>query len=149
MERIGESLKQFWMQQGGIKLKLGASETELLTFENKYDVRLPEDFKDYLSKVNGFDDSDVDEEFIIFLPIDEIEPLSINWSQSPEAKSYFIFADWSISCHVYAIKLTKDTKFDNPIIIGFNDNKSPTQIADSFSEFAQSYIKNDYKVLFP
>jgi hypothetical protein len=148
METIGESLKQFWLQQG-IKLKLGASEIELFAFENKYNVRLPEDLKDYFSTVNGFDDSDVDGEYITFLPLEEIEPLSINWSQAAEAKSYFIFADYSISCHVYAIKLTEDTKFDNPIFIDFNDNKSPTQIADSFSEFAQSYIKNDYKVLFP
>ncbi len=148
METIGKSLKQFWLQQG-IKLKLGASEIELFAFENKYNVRLPEDLKDYFSTVNGFDDSDVDGEYITFLSLEEIEPLSINWSQADEAKSYFIFADYSISCHVYAIKLTEDTKFDNPIFIDFNDNKSPTQIADSFSEFAQSYIKNDYKVLFP
>ncbi len=148
METIGESLKQYWLQQG-IKLKLGASEIELFAFENKYNVHLPEDLKDYFSTVNGFDNSDVDGEFITFLPLDEIEPLSINWSQTPEAKSYFIFADYSISCHVYAIKLTKDTKFDNPVFIDFNDNKNPTQIADSFAEFAQSYLKNDYKVLFP
>ena len=148
METIGESLKQFWSQQG-VKLKLGASEIEIFAFENKYNIRLPEDLKVYFSTVNGFDNSDVDEEFITFLPLEEIEPLSINWSQVAEAKSYFIFADYSISCHVYAIKLTIDTKFDNPIFIDFNDNKSPTQIADSFSEFAQSYIKNDYKVLFP
>lgn len=147
METIGKSLKQYWLQQG-IKLKLGASEIELSAFENKYNVRLPKDLKDYFSTVNGFDDSDVDGEFITFLPLDEVEPLSINWSQSPEAKSYFIFADYCISCHVYAIKLTKDTEFDNPIFIDFNDNKNPTKIADSFSEFAQSYLKNDYKVLF-
>jgi cell wall assembly regulator SMI1 len=147
METIGESLRQYWLKQG-IKLKSGASEIELLAFENKYNVHLPEDLKDYFSTVNGFDDSDVDGEFITFLTLDEIESLSINWSQAPEAKSYFIFADYCISCHVYAIKLTKDTKFDNPVFIDFNDNKNPTQIADSFSEFAQSYLKNDYKVLF-
>lgn len=148
MVTIGESLKHFWLQQG-IKLKPGASEIELFAFENKYDVRLPEDLKNYFSTVNGFDDSDADEEYITFLPLEEIEPLSMNWSQAPEAKSYFIIADWSISCHVYAIKLTKDNEFNNPMFIDFNNKKIPTQIADSFSEFAQSYLKNDYKVLFP
>ncbi len=93
-----------------IKLNLGASEIELFEFENKYNVHLPEDLKDYFSTVNGFDDSDADGEYITFLPLEEIEPLSINWSQANEAKSYFIFADYSLSCHVYAIKLTKDTK---------------------------------------
>lgn len=146
METIGESLKQFWLQQG-IKLKLGASEIELFAFENKYDVRLPEDLKDYFSTVNGFEDSDVDEDVITFLPLDEIEPLSKAWSLKPETKSYFIFADYSISCHVYAIQLTNDIKLNNPIFIAYDDN--PIQIADSFSEFAQGYLNNDYKILFP
>jgi hypothetical protein len=148
METIGESLKNYWLRQG-IKINPGVSEMELSTFEHKYNVRLPEDLKDYFYMVNGFHNSDVDGEFITFLPLYEIEPLSVNWSQVPEAKSYFILADYCISCHVYAIKLTKDTNFDNPVFIDFNDKKSPTQIADSFSEFAQSYLKNDYKVLFP
>lgn len=148
MNTIGESLKEYWLGQK-IKLNLGASEIELRAFENKYNVHLPEDFRDYFSRVNGFIDSEVDEDFITFLPLDEIEPLSINWSQAPEAKSYFIFADYCISCYVYAIKLTKDSKFDNPIFVDFNDNKNPTQIADSFTQFARNYLTNDPKVLFP
>ena len=148
MNTIGESLKQYWLRQG-IKLNLGASEIELFAFENKYNVLLPQDLRDYFSTMNGFNDSDADGEYITFLPLDEIEPLSINWSQAPEAKSYFIIADFCLSSHVYAIKLTKNTKYDNPVFIDFNDNKSPTQIADSFSEFAQSYLRNDYKVLYP
>jgi hypothetical protein len=146
MDRIGESLKQYWLQQA-IKLKLGASEIELRAFENTNNVHLPEDLKDYFSTVNGFDNSDVDEEFITFLPLDEIEPLSKNWSKKPDAKSYFIFADYCISCHVYTIQLTNNIKLNNPIFIAYND--TPIQIADSFSEFIQCYLKNDYKVLFP
>lgn len=145
MNTAGESLKQYWLQQG-IKLKLGASEIELRAFENKYNVHLPEDLKDYYSTVNGFDGS-VDEDFIAFLPLDEIEPLSKRWSKKPDAKSYFIFADYSISCHVYAIHLTNETKINNPILIAYDD--TPIQIADSFSAFAQSYLNNDYKILFP
>ena len=147
MDTIGETLKQYWLRQE-IKLNLGVSEIELCAFESKYNVYLPKDFKNYLSTVNGFVDSSMDEELFTFLPLNEIEPLSISWSQSPEAKSYFIFADFLISSHVYAIKLTKDSKFDNPIFVDFNDNH-PTQIAHSFTEFIQSYLENDYKLLFP
>ena len=146
METIGESLKQFWLQQG-IKLKLGISEIELSKFENKYNVLLPEDLKDYFSTVNGFNDEDCDEEVITFLPFEEIEPLSKCWSQKPEAQSYFIFADFLISSHVYAIRLTNNVNSNNPIFIVYDD--TPIQIAESFSEFVKGYLKNDYNILFP
>ena len=146
MNKIGESLKQYWLRQG-IKLKTGAAESELHAFENKYNVALPEDLKDYFSTVNGFNNSDVDDDVITFLPLEEVEPLSKAWSKKPDVKSYFIFADYSISCHVYAVQLTNEAKLNSPIFIVYDDN--PIPIADSFSEFAKGYLNNDYKILFP
>ena len=146
MPAIGESLEQFWTRYG-IKLQRGATEKELREFEAKYNVRLPDDLKDYFSTVDGFADSGCDENVITFLPLAEVEPLSKAWSRKPEADSYFIFADYSISCHVYAIRLTKDLTLGNRVIIAYDDN--PKQIAGSFAEFVRGYLADDYGVLFP
>lgn len=143
MSAIGESLKQFWLSQN-IELRRGASEIELREFEAEYKVRLPDDIKDYFLTVNG---SGLDENVIEFLSLAEVVPLSQAWSRKPEANSYFIFADYSISCHVYAIRLTEDLTLGNPVFIAYDEN--PQQIADSFSEFVQGYLADDYGILFP
>jgi SMI1 / KNR4 family (SUKH-1) len=147
MLTIGESLKQYWLRYGKTKLRPGATDAELRDFERKYNVYLPTDLKDYFSQVNGFDKYDVDDDMLSFLPLDEIEPVSKDWSSKPEAISYFIFVDYSISAHVYAIRLTDDPSLNNPVFIVYDEN--PIQIANSFSEFAEAYLNNDYRILFP
>ena len=146
MSGIGETLKQFWIRNN-IKLRRGASETELREFEQKYNVFLPDDLKDYFSSLNGFADSVWDENVITFLPLNEVVPISQEWSSKSEADSYFVFADYSISCHVYAIHLTNDTSLNNPVFIVYDEN--PIQIANSFTAFAEGYLVNDYRILFP
>ena len=147
MREIGESLKQFWLRQN-IKLQRGASETELREFEDKYNVLLPDDLKDYFSTVDGFTDWGCDENVITFLPLVEVLPSSKTWAlEVPDADSYFVFADYSISCHVYMIRLRNDLSLGNPVFIAHDGN--PEQIAGSFSEFVQGYLADDYGVLFP
>ena len=147
MLAIGESLKQFWLRQN-IKLRRGASETELREFEQKYSILLPDDLKDYFSMVDGFDDWGCDENVITFLPLAEVLPSSKTWAlEVPDADSYFAFADYSIKCHLYMICLRNDLSLGNPVFIAYDRN--PEQIAGSFSEFVQGYLADDYKVLFP
>lgn len=147
MNTIGECLKQFWLHDG-IKLQRGVSEAELREFEQKYNLLLPDDLKDYFSTVNGFADSGCDENLITFMPLAEVLPSSQAWVlEVPDADSYFVFADYSISCHVYMIRLRNDLSFGNPVFIAYDRN--PEQIAGSFSEFVEGYLADNYKVLFP
>ena len=150
MLEIGESLKQFWLRYE-IKLRSGASEVELRLFEDKYNVSLPDDLKDYFATVDGFDCSVnwmTDENVITFLPLAEVVPSSQTWALDvPDADSYFVFADYSLSCHVYMIRLRKDLSHGSQVFIAHDSN--PIQIAVSFSEFVRGYLADDYKVLFP
>lgn len=155
MSGIGKSLKQFWARHN-IKLRRGASETELRQFEEKYNVVLPDDLKDYFATVDGFEDSDSDENLFTFLPSAEVVPLDEFWLDESwstgtfDAKSYFVFVDYFISAHVYAIRLTNDLSLGNPIVTNYvKPNEDPIQIASSFSEFVQGYLANDNGVLFP
>ena len=147
MPAIGESLKQFWLRHN-IELQCGASEVELREFEGKYNILFPDDLKDYFSTVDGFADSCVDDNVIEFLPLAKVLPSSKTWTlETPDADSYFVFADYSLSCHVYAIRLTDDLTLGNPVFIVYDEN--PQQIAGSFSEFVRGYLADDNGVLFP
>ena len=150
MFSAAETLKRFWLRQG-IKLNAGASEAELAAFEREYNVRLPKDLRDYFATVNGFDGSEhwmTDENVITFLSLDEVKPLNEYWSPDvPDADSYFVFADYSISAHVYAIRLLNGSVNGNTVVVAY-DGK-PVEIAGSFAEFAERYLEDNKAVLFP
>ena len=149
MFHIGESLRKFWLRQG-VKLNVGASEDELASFEAKYHVRLPSDLRDYFAAVSGFDGSETwmtDDEVITFLGLDEVKPLSEYWSSDvADADSYFVFADYSLAAHVYAIRLNDSG--DGSAVVVVYDSK-PVKVADSFSEFVEGYLGRNNAVLFP
>jgi len=147
---IGENLKQFWRCQG-IRFLPGAREEELTIFETKYEVLLPKDLREYLAAVNGFEGTDYwvsDNNLITFLTLSEIKPLSEYWSPKvEEAPAYFVFADYSISAHLYAILLRSTRLNKNPVVVVYDDKL--VEIAPSFSEFVKSYLAQIEEVLFP
>jgi hypothetical protein len=149
MLHIGETLRKFWLRQG-IKLNIGATE-ELGAFEVKYHVRLPLDLRAYFAAVNGFDGSEAwmaDNNVITFLQLDEVKPLGEYWSpELADANSYFVFADYSLGAHVYAIRLAKDSGTGNAVVVLYDSN--PIKVANSFSEFVEGYLENNHAILFP
>lgn len=150
MLAIGESLMRFW-SGNNIKLRCGIPVNDLLEFEQKYNVILPDDLKNYFTYVDGFDDTYgwvADDNLITFLPLAEVLPSSQKWTlDAPDADSYFVFADYSLSCHVYMIELHNNLLESNPVFI-VRDSK-PKQIASSFSDFVNGYLADDCGVLFP
>ncbi len=150
MVSIAEALKKFWRRQG-IKLCPGATEDELVAFENKHHVRLPEDLRKYFAATNGFDGSErlmTDDEGITFLGLDEMKPLSEYWSADVAGgRGYFVFADYSLSAHVYAVRLVDGSGSGNPVVAVYD--RKLIEVASSFLEFAESYLKNIDAVLFP
>ena len=149
MFATSEALKRFWQDQR-IILKPGALESELASFETKYGVCLPEDLRSYLQTVNGFDCTEhwvTDENLITFLSLNEVKPLSEYWSEEiANAVSYFVFADYSISAHVYAIRLS-DVAAVNDVVVVYDSNL--INVANSFSGFVDGYLANNNGVLFP
>jgi cell wall assembly regulator SMI1 len=150
MFSAAETLKRFWLRQG-IKLNAGASEAGFAAFERKYNILMPEDLREYFATVNGFDGSEywmIDENVITFLSLEEVKPLSEYWSPDvPDAESYFVFADYSISAHVYAIRLLNDIADGNAVVVAY-DGK-PIKVADAFTEFVEGYLEDNKAVLFP
>ena len=140
---VGESLKRHWSSHD-VKINAGASEAELRAFEDKYGVVLPEDLREYFSCVNGMPHDVVDDGLIRFWTLEEVIPVSEgapqysdrDYVENPE--TLFLFADYSIWAHAYAIRLGKralDSK--EIVIIGY---KSPKLFAESFKGFVDIYL---------
>ena len=146
---IGKALKQFWLRQG-IKLRRGATAEDFAAFELKHNIRLPQDLREYLTNVDGFDGSEhwmTDDEVITFLGLDEMKPLSEYWlPEVADSSSYFVFADYSLAAHVYAIRLSSDSSDSNDVVVLYG---KPVKVARSFSEFVEGYLENNEAVLFP
>jgi len=144
-----ESLKTYWLRQG-VKLRPGVSEDELAAFEAHYNVRLPDDLREYFAAVNGFDGSEhwmTDNEVITFLGLEEMKPLSEYWSPHvAESDFYFVFADYSLAAHVYAIRLDGLAEHENDVVVVY---ERTVKVSRSFSEFIKSYLENSDAVLFP
>ena len=145
LKSVGESLKEHWSSLG-VKINAGVSEMELNDFEQKYGVVLPRDFRDYLKHVNGMPHDEVDDGMIRFWTLQEIEPLTQGapeycrgtYVQNPE--TLFLFADYSIWAHAYAIRLGKTALEANEVII--IGGELPKPISDSFSSFVRDYLRS-------
>jgi hypothetical protein len=149
MDSLGELLKGRWLRQG-IKLRPGASKSEVTAFEAKYGVCLPEDMREFFAVVNGFDNRDEweqDNDLQTFFSLEEIEPLKASaWGIATATESYFVFADWSLSCHVYSVRLSKDCAESGAVVVVYD---SLVKVANSFGEFMQAYLEDNQSVLFP
>lgn len=139
---VGESLQRHWALHQ-VDANAGVSREELNAFEAKYGVVLPPDMRSYFLCVNGMASDVVDEELIRFWMLDEVKPLNEGapefsnplYIQRPE--SMFLFADYSLWAHAYAIRLESVPLQSNEVcIIGI---ERPITIANSFSEFVAHY----------
>jgi hypothetical protein len=143
-KNLYESLKWHWASLN-IDINIGVSEASLKSFEAKYELALPEDFRSYFLCVNGMPPQDVDDEMFRFWMLEEVKPLSHcateyanpTYIQNPE--SLFLFADYSMWGHAYAIRLTNTLESNKIFIIGY---EPPISIFDSFSEFVDAYLTN-------
>jgi hypothetical protein len=143
---IGDLLKHHWLRHE-VDTEPGVSESDLNNFESKYSVSLPTDLRDYFVCVNGMSPDVSDEALIRFWMLDEIKPISegapeyADQSYIQDPDSVFLFADYCIWSHAYAIRLSSEKKQQpNTIfIIGYPPS---IPIADSFSEFVDIYLKN-------
>jgi len=106
-----------------VKFNVGVSETALAAFEHEFSVSLPPDLRDYFLAVDGMPEDETDEEMIRFWKLEEVKALptgapnyaSADYIDNPE--SLFLFADYSLWAHAYAIRLLAAPSDRNEIFI--------------------------------
>lgn len=146
-----KALKDHWLSCG-VEIEQGVTESELNAFERRYNVHLPEDFRDYLMAVNGMSPHVYDDDFIRFWMLNEIKPVS---EGAPEyagsdyidiADSVFLFADFSIWAHAFGIRGSreKETHSNTVYVIG---GLPAIPIASSFSEFVNIYLTDTERLV--
>jgi len=142
---VGESLKRHWSSHD-VEINAGVSEADLKAFEEKYGVVLPDDLRDYFRCVNGMPPDVVDDGMMRFWMLEEIQSLPQGapqysdgtYVQNPE--TLFLFADYSLWAHAYAIRLgNKVLESNEVVIIGY---EKPITISKSFLEFVEIYLTN-------
>jgi hypothetical protein len=143
---ILRDLADAWSVMGFVPAR-PADESQINEFEAKYGVRLPPDFRAYVASLNGGEsgrDGPMDSASIAFWRLDQIEPLNDGKGDGP--LDLFVFADFLIDSHNYAIQLSDDANKPTPVFIDWG--KRIEKVADSFSAFIHGYLSNDHHVLF-
>jgi hypothetical protein len=157
MGSLGERLKSYW-DSAGIKVRGGTSQQALISFELKYGVCLTRDLRDYHSIVDGMEDGEADASMLSFLSLSSIKNVMeelIKFGGIPDYRKlkeclpqthrYFVFADFLICSHVYAIRLSPNRSDATPVI--WICGKHWRTIASSFSDFAEKYLAGNGAIL--
>ena len=125
---IATRLMEFWSTVPGLKLRDPVDSKVIGEFEREYGVVLPTDLRQMYEQANGYEGCD--DQLITFWPLREVKP-NLKYS------SYFEFADYSISCAVFGIRLSS-----SPTDIHWiEETCTKAPIADSFSAFAERCLE--------
>jgi len=134
-----------------------ASRLDLESFQEKYNVVLPDDVANYLQLLNGTG-GDCTDDLFEFYSINRIRTVKDefwDWKGIPnyqkllkvkEIADLYVFANVNFNLFVYAIKLNKTLIEKNDIYILCGDKYK--KIAGSFSEFINLYINSSIELQF-
>jgi hypothetical protein len=156
--RLFHQIKNRW-QSAGLAVRAGASGEAIEAFERRHGVRLPADMRDFYSLMDGIEYGCTDETLICFWPLAEVNAVEAklfgqrgipDYSRLlhsfPSRDNFFVFADYLVWSHMYAVAIADDSEVAGPVI-WLDGNWA--WIADSFSEFMQRYSENATSILFP
>jgi hypothetical protein len=149
MNLIGE-LRDYW-QQCGIANPILPSGKDVTAFEKRYNVALPAVLADYFLLVNGTRNGQwnmEDEDLISFWHLDQIRTISELSPEVavPDADRLFVFADWSIDAHAWAVRLSPDATSSTPVLITYD---SLQEVSGTFEDFLTGYMARATWALFP
>lgn len=138
------SLVARWRARG-LRIRAGANELDLERFEGEHHLVLPADLRAFLVVANGMESEEIDPDTQIrFWSLSEIrsvaEELSGEVDLPDRLDAFFVFADYSLWAHAYAIRLSAIPDETNPVVIVGGDE--PIQVATSFSHFLEKYLED-------
>ena len=136
-------IRDRWMA-GDARPRNGVSPNVLQSFELKYGVTLLTDFGALYRGLDGMPPNHWDDELIRWWPIAEVKPVNDELKHAHGAyPNQFIFADWSLWAHAYAIDLGPGATRGRVVIVG---GDRPIPVAASFTEFLDLYTARSDKL---
>lgn len=151
MRELLDAVAEHWRQHG-VSAAGPVPPDMLLAFEARYGVRLPPSMRAYFATLGGMGADEMDGEMIALWPLERVLTVAAYLGhQEPTpapADEYFCFADWSIDCQQYAVRLTPEPANPGPVVAVYGgDHLVPA--APDFETFLRGYLANDPDVLFP
>lgn len=138
-----QRLKQHFIDDG-VEINSPATDEQLIQFQNKYSVELPEDLKEYFLTFNGTGQGNFGDSGYAFFSLEELEPMcevsNLNEEEKIIYSNCFAFSDYMIWCWGYVIKLGRVAE-GNDVLSIYLDKPSSLKVANSFSEFVSIYLE--------
>jgi hypothetical protein len=137
---IVEAIVGRW-KQNGVRSLAANSALDLRTFTETHGVVLPDAFASYLLATGGMPDGESDDHGIRFWPLSEITPLAthLNLKDDEAAGHAFVFADYSVWAHAYAIRLSTKDDVENGTVF-LVGSAEMILIAATFESFIKMYL---------
>jgi hypothetical protein len=124
-------------REAGVQVPAGASERDILAFEERFGVRLPESFRTYLRAADGMADGDWHpDDLIHFWTLAEISRHLAEPTAS-EIYPFVPFADYSLDCWVWVFPLDPGGRVPDTVC-----TYGPTlqNCAHDFEGFVEAYL---------
>lgn len=150
-------MKKHWVSIGET-VRPGASPDAIESFSTAYEISLPQDLCDYFRTVDGMEETETDNLLLHFFRLSAVKPVIEELAQVggvpdyrpikktlADPERYFVFADYMIGSHVYAIRLSPDKSAATPII--WICGSRWRVVAATFSEFGEKYFANPDELL--
>ena len=144
-----DNVTRFWKRHGVATAAERATAAQIEEWERRYEITLPADLRDYVSRVNGIfrgEALEFDHEGLSFLPLSAMCP-EADWTEFGGRPNMFVFADFLIKSHWWCVALDNEPHQHTRVYLGGCGTKDRI-IADSLSEFFDLYM-NDHKCIYP
>lgn len=148
MTRPYQRLYREWEHPGGT---IGLEESQIAQLEARYEIRLPEEFREYLRHVCPKNDYCMDGNGTDWWAFDRIKSVTDEYEHAIAdpviadlASTSLFFADYYLWCMAWAIVCAPGEHFGRVFVIGTAPDKF---VADSFGEFVDKYMQDHGQVL--
>ena len=142
VEELLNAVASLWRTEG-VEPHGGATPETIRAFEQRYNVQLPEEVRAYFAHLNGMPERGCDSEFVQFWPLERVRSVADELRHQepvpPSAEQYFCFADYSVWCNAYAVRLSADGAGPADVVAVYSGTDL-IPAASSFSEFLRQYI---------
>jgi hypothetical protein len=129
----------------GVVIGEGASDADVRTFEERFNVELPRDVIAYLKRVDGMAAGDYPEDSIRFWQLNEFESVPSAYWRHEVVEEWFVFADFLIHSHFYAFRAGRSSLGE----VAISGGERLLPVASSFTEFIHRYLYDQMKLFQP
>lgn len=144
-----EKLMRHWTETDAQVTTVRHDPDVVARFEARHEIRLPEDFRDYLSFACPRDDYCYDA-MTDWWRLDRLKLIPQEYTAQIDnpivarnAERYLFFADYGVWCYAWAINCGGDEHRGKIAAVGISNDHF---VADSFAAFVDGYIRDVYSV---